>query len=84
MFEGCAEDEEKRDAVPEGHGCTEYASQRGGCLSVGTVTKLVQLRVDEGGDGELVTCHESRDGGGGYIVSGCHSLLDAAQLSGAS
>jgi hypothetical protein len=31
------------------------------------------LRVNEGGDGELVAGHEPNDGGGPDIVSGCHS-----------
>ena len=80
MFEGCAEDEEKRDAIPEGHGLTEYACERGGCLCVGTVTQFLQLRVDEGGDGELVPGHESNDSGGGDVVSGSHSGIGCGAI----
>src|ERR1700736_3118291 len=79
MLEGCAEDEHKRYAVPEGHGFAEDACQRCGCLRVSAVAELVQLRVDEGGHGELVSCHESHDGCGRDIVTNSHKALDAAR-----
>src|SRR5207248_8399083 len=80
MLEGSAEDEEKRDSVPEGHCFTEYASQRGGCLRVGAVAEFVKLGVNEGGDGELVARHEPHDGGGGDVVSGCHSGIGCSAI----
>ena len=81
MFEGCAEDEDQCDAVPEGHGFTEYASQRCGYLCVGAVPQLVQLRVDEGGDAELVAGHEANDSGGGDVVSGRHSAIGCSAIA---
>src|SRR5260370_42359074 len=80
MLEGCTEDEEKSNAVPEGHGFAERACKRGGCLCVGAVAQLVQLRGDEGGHGELVACHEPDDGGSGYVVSGCPCGIGCSAL----
>src|SRR6266403_1910831 len=73
MFEGCAEDEDKRYAIPKGHCFAEHTCQRGGCLRMGVLAQLMQLRMDEGSHGELVACHESRDGCGRYVVGNGHS-----------
>jgi Fe-S cluster biosynthesis and repair protein YggX len=68
MLEGCAEDKYESYAVPKGHRFAEHPCKPGGCVCVGALGQFVQLRVNEGSHGELVTCHEPRDGCGGYVV----------------
>src|ERR1700716_1730899 len=68
MLEGCAEDKYESYDVPKGHRFAEHPWKPGGCLCVGALGQFVQLRVNEGSHGELVTCHEPRDGCGGYVV----------------
>ena len=84
MLERYAEDENESYAVPKRHRFAEHPCKPGGCLCVGALGQFVQLRVNEGSHGELVTSHQSRDGCGGYVVGSGHMILDAAQLSGAS
>lgn len=64
----------------KGMAFTEYASQRGGCLCVGAVPQLVQLWMDDGGDGELVAGHEADDSGGRDVVGGCHSGIGCGAI----
>jgi Fe-S cluster biosynthesis and repair protein YggX len=80
MLEGGTEDKDKRYAIPDWHRFAEHACQGGGCLRVGAVAQLPQLRVDEGCYGELVTCQESRDGCGGDIVSKSHSGIGCSAI----
>jgi hypothetical protein len=72
MLEGGAEDEDKGHAVPGGHGFAEGSCEQGGGLGVGAVFQLAQLRMDEGGDGELVADHESGYGCGRDVVGNGH------------
>ena len=81
MLKRSPEDDKKRDAIPERHCLAEYASQRGGRLGVGALPKLVQLRVDEGGHGKLITGHQAHDGCSGYVVSGCHSGIGCRAIA---
>src|SRR5260370_12296518 len=40
----------------------------------------MQLRMDEGSHGELVPCHESRDGRGRYVVGNGHSRIGCGAI----
>ena len=80
MLEGCAEDEQESNAVPKGHRFAEYSCKPNGCLCVKTLGQFVQLGVNEGSHGELVTCHESRDGRGRYVVCNGHSDIGCGAI----
>jgi Fe-S cluster biosynthesis and repair protein YggX len=80
MLEGCAEEEHKRCAIPEGHRFAEHACQESGCLRVGAVAQLMQLGMDKGSHGEFVACQESRYGRGRDIVSSGHSGIGCGAM----
>lgn len=57
MLVGGTQDEKKSESVPEGHRFAEDFCERLRYLGVGVIVQLSKLRVDEGRDGDLVTCH---------------------------
>ena len=70
--DGLGDEEEKVEAVPEGHDETEFRGEEADGGEAGSVVELVEDGVDEGGDGELSADHESDGEDGGDIEEGGH------------
>ena len=74
MLKSCAEDEHESQAIPKRHCFAEHACKRGGRLRMDAVAQLVQLWMNEGSHGELVTHHESGNSGSRYVIGNAHSV----------
>ena len=81
MFERCTEDEHKGQTIPEWHRSAEYAGEQRCDLGHELSWPVfVQLRMDEGGDGELVACHHSDNGCGRYVVGNGHTVIGCSAV----
>jgi hypothetical protein len=79
MLEGRADDEKKRNTVPQRHCFAERAGQRSRYLRVRCVAEFSDLRVDERSYGKLIARHHSGYCGSCDVVGECHIQFDAAR-----
>ena len=72
MLEGSTENEHEREGIPNRHRFAQHTCEPGRYLNVSAISKLTQLRMNEGGHGEFITYHQSRDGCSRYVVGDGH------------
>jgi hypothetical protein len=73
MFVGCSEDQGQRERVPKGHDFAEDARYWGYGFGMGFGVEVIELWMDKGCHGKLVSCHCCCYCRGDYVVGERHA-----------